>query len=388
MFEKVCIKSKKAGEQKIDIVFLIDTMLFYGEVNVLVYRDELATLLTYFGEDLLAELIDAGRIKLHIRQELFGVPAVPIKDSTHYGCLITQKKDESLSSVLYEAHRSITRNSTKNMAFSDRFSKITSTFLYIPEIKDHIVNDFFNTSYIHKAIPELLKSRIPEYKIPENLIFEIEKDSKDIMPFETYSINSNIDINLINKIRLGKGIKYPFDYAGIILALMESRGDNYISGQFESELVTDKDYSSLIGLQLTDAVQKAIKSEEQINLFNEHVLTEYPSIGDAFINKSINGKELIKLLVQGDKFREWLKDVPMDSSLINRYIQEVTKETLADKKWVKGTRFAVTQLFGFIPVVGNIVSGIDTFLVEKLLKGWKPNHFIDKELKPLLKSTI
>lgn len=360
-------------------------MLFYGEVNVLVYRDELATLLTYFGEDLLAELITAGRIKLHIRQELFGVPVVPVANSTHYGCLITQKKNESLSSVLYEAHQSIIRNSAKSMAFSDRFSKITSTFLYVPEIKDHIINDFFNKQYIQNAISLLLKSSVPEYSIPQDFIFEIKEDTTQIMPFETYSIDSNIDVNLINKIRSEKGISYPFDYAGFMLALMESRGDNYIAGQFESELVTDKDYSSLIGLQLTDAIQKSLRSEEQINLFNEHILTECPSIGDAFINRTISGKDLIKLLVEGDKFREWLKNVPFDSSLINKYIEEITKETLADKKWVKGIRFVVTQLFSYIPAVGYIASGIDIFFVEKLLKGWKPNHFIDKELKPMLK---
>ncbi|WP_321439063.1 hypothetical protein [uncultured Bacteroides sp.] len=385
MFEKVCIKSKKSGNQKIDIVFLIDTMLFYGEVNVLVYKEELATLLIYFGEDLLNELISSGRIKLHIRQEIFGVPAVPVENEKHYGCLIVQKKDESLSSVLYEAHQSVIRNSTKSIAFSDRFSKITSAFSYIPEVKDHIINDFSNQLYIQKAIPELLRTSIPEYNIPQDLIFEIEKDSVHVMPFDTYSINSNIDVELINKIRSQKGIAYSFDYAGFILALMESRGDNYIAGQFESELVTDKEYSSLIGLQLTDSVQKSIKSGEQIDLFNQHILTEYPSVGEAFINKTINGKELVKLLVQGDKFREWLKTVPLDSSLINKYIEEITKETLADKKWVKGTRFAVTQIFGFIPIVGNVVSAIDTFLVDKLLKGWKPNHFIDDELKFQLK---
>lgn len=385
MFEKVCIKSKKSGNQKIDIVFLIDTMLFYGEVNVLVYKEELATLLIYFGEDLLNELINSGRIKLYIRQEIFGVPAVPAKNGKHYGCLITHKKDESLSSILYEAHHSVIRNSTKSIAFSDRFSKITSTFSYVPEVKDHIINDFSDQLYIQKAIPELLRISIPEYNIPQDLIFEIEKDSVHIMPFDTYSINSNIDIELINKMRSQKGISYPFDYAGFILALMESRGDNYIAGQFESELVTDKEYSSLIGLQLSDAVQKSLKSDEQINLFNQHILTKYPSVGEAFINKTINGKELVKLLAQGDKFREWLRTVPLDSSLINKYIEEITKETLADKKWVKGTRFAVTQIFGLIPVVGNAVSTIDTFLVDKLLKGWKPNHFIDNELKYLLK---
>lgn len=230
-----------------------------------------------------------------------------------------------------------------------------------------------------------MRISIPEYNVPLDLIFEIEKDSVHVMPFDTYSINSNIDIELINKIRSQKGINYPFDYAGFILALMESRGDNYIAGQFESETVTDKEYSSLIGLQLNDAVQKFVKSEEQIELFNQCILTKCPSVGQAFLNKTIKGKNLVKLLVQGDKFREWLKTVPLDSNLINKYIEEVTRETLADKKWVNGIRFAVTQIFGFMPIVGNVVSAIDTFLIDKLLKGWKPNHFIDNELKLQLK---
>lgn len=360
-------------------------MLFYGEVNVLVYKEELATLLIYFGEDLLKELISSGRIKLHVCEEIFGVPVVPVGNGKHYGCLIAQKKGESLSSILYEAHYSVIHNSTKSIAFSDSFSKITSAFSYVPEVKNHIINDFSNQLYIKKAIPELLRISIPEYNVPLDLIFEIEKDSVHVMPFDTYSINSNIDIELINKIRSQKGINYPFDYAGFILALMESRGDNYIAGQFESEIVTDKEYSSLIGLQLNDAVQKFVKSEEQIELFNQCILTKCPSVGQAFLNKTIKGKDLVKLLIQGDKFREWLKTVPLESNLINKYIEEVTRETLADKKWVKGMRFAVTQIFGFMPIVGNVVSAIDTFLIDKLLKGWKPNHFIDNELKLQLK---
>lgn len=30
----------------------------------------------------------------------------------------------------------------------------------------------------------------------------------------------------------------------------------------------------------------------------------------------------------------------------------------------------------------------DTFFVDKLLRGWKPNHFIQEKLKPTLKQTL
>ena len=72
------------------------------------------------------------------------------------------------------------------------------------------------------------------------------------------------------------------------------------------------------------------------------------------------------------------------SDLVNQYINEVLAPTLADKKGVKAARFTVTELSSLIPVVGTVVSAADTFFVDKLLTGWKPNHFIDGKLKPML----
>ena len=67
MFEKICIKSRELNDGRLDMSFLIDTMLFYGEVNVLAHTAEMVTLLKTFGEDTLRELIESRRLKLHIR---------------------------------------------------------------------------------------------------------------------------------------------------------------------------------------------------------------------------------------------------------------------------------------------------------------------------------
>lgn len=65
--------------------FLIDTMLFYGEVNVLVHENELVTLLNFFDIDVLAELIRLKRIKLHVRQNILGVSKVGNAGNDQYG---------------------------------------------------------------------------------------------------------------------------------------------------------------------------------------------------------------------------------------------------------------------------------------------------------------
>ena len=53
MFEKICIVSK--GQQPLNVSLLIDTMLFYSEVNVFVLKEGLVNLLRCFGPEFLAE---------------------------------------------------------------------------------------------------------------------------------------------------------------------------------------------------------------------------------------------------------------------------------------------------------------------------------------------
>jgi len=151
-----------------------------------------------------------------------------------------------------------------------------------------------------------------------------------------------------------------------------------------SEFATSDLHSSLMNLQIADVIQRTRKSEGEIIEFNKHVLADCPSIGTAFVAGQITGEQLLKLLEEGDKFRKWLGTIDRDADLVNQYINEVLAPTLADKKGVKAARFTVTELSSLIPVVGTVVSAADTFFVDKLLTGWKPNHFIDGKLKPML----
>ena len=148
MFDKICIKSNNGNEQKIDIAFLIDTMLFYGEVNVLVHENELVTLLNFFDIDILAELIRLKRMKLHVRQNILGVSKVGNADNYQYGIGFYRSQNEDVKSVLYRAHRKIINNSIQNNKFADRFYYIVSPFEH-ESIEDKIINeDLNNTQYL------------------------------------------------------------------------------------------------------------------------------------------------------------------------------------------------------------------------------------------------
>lgn len=184
MFKKICIKSKELANQKIDISFLVDTMLFYGNVVVLAHKEELITLLKFFGEDFLKELIKSGRLDIRVRENILGSMAFP---GDRYNIDLFSKKDESYSAIIYEAHRELVRNSIKNSKFSDELSKITQAFRYTPDIIEQIKADFHNVGLLRKTLQIYLQERVPNFEMPNNLQVEIIKDSY-FGQFDAYSL--------------------------------------------------------------------------------------------------------------------------------------------------------------------------------------------------------
>ncbi len=385
MFDKICIKSREFSEGHLDMSFLIDTMLFYGEVNVLAHTAEIAKLLETFGEETLHHLILSGRMKLHIRQNILGIGHQPSGDKIHYGVELFHAKDISVHNTLYTAHQQLVHNSTRNMQFADHFAEIVTGHVYDPIVFQMIEADFQNPSYLTDSVTEILRTYIPEYSQPDPVRVEIEKDDRPVGPFSSsYVVHSNIDFGKINSIHAKYGKPNVSGHSSFLLTLVEARGDNYISGQFESEFATGDLNSTLMNMQLADVIQRTRKSEGEIIEFNKHVLADCPSIGTAFVSGQITGKQLLKLLEEGDKFRKWLGTIDPNADLVNRYISEALAPALSDKAIIKTARVAATGLAGLIPGLGTVASVADTFFVDKLINGWKPNHFIDGKLKPTL----
>lgn len=212
MFNKICIKSKKSNDQSIDIGFLIEAMLFYGNVIVLAHKDELIILLKYFGEDFLGELIKIGRVDLKIREDILGSMIFP---NNRYNVGLFSAQDETASEILYKSHREIVRNSTKNFAFSEKFSKITEPFRYGNDVTTQIRNEFDNKDLLIKSLPIYLNERVPNFELPKKLELEIVKD-ENFGPFGAYSLNSNLDLKKLNEIHKENNPDnfHPIDYSG------------------------------------------------------------------------------------------------------------------------------------------------------------------------------
>jgi len=111
-------------------------------------------------------------------------------------------------------------------------------------------------------------------------------------------------------------------------------------------------------------------------------LKNIPDIRPAIANNSIPLSKIwdARESKNGEKFRDWLRKVnPEDSrDLEKAYVEILEKDTLAESLPLRVLRFAITTAAGIIdPLIGTGVSVLDSFFVDKWLKGYSPKLFLD-----------
>lgn len=86
------------------------------------------------------------------------------------------------------------------------------------------------------------------------------------------------------------------------------------------------------------------------------------------------------------RFRRWLhsqSEEEPSEEIVSAYIDALSVPRLADRPIVKAARFLVTSALSLIPEIGEVLgtaaSLADSFVVDRILEGWTPDVFLDKE---------
>jgi hypothetical protein len=108
-------------------------------------------------------------------------------------------------------------------------------------------------------------------------------------------------------------------------------------------------------------------------------------------------RELLPVLAKARKFHDWLSNQPPDVDLIKAYYKEVTASTWIDKLPTKAARWSLFTGAGMAvdalggggigTAAGIALSAVDTFLLNKIIRDWKPHHFVQGPLKQFVGNT-
>ena len=133
------------------------------------------------------------------------------------------------------------------------------------------------------------------------------------------------------------------------------------------------------------------KSLENIQMFQDVQLSNARAIREAINSGEKSFDEFLGVLERAERFKNWLRSANPDAKLLEEYYDAATSETWAERLPTKLARFAFCTVSGALleaiaPSGAGYAAGLglgaaDAMWTDKILKGWRPNQFINGPLR-------
>lgn len=258
--------------------------------------------------------------------------------------------------------------------------KLNSDFFFPGGVVRAATDDLLDNKFVYEAIRRALIHQPGMENLLGPFAFEIFSGPKN------FHIYTDLDFDAINEVRrVRHGISDPLTSAHLINEILMARADTALAAHYGGEFYTSDVTSEIVRLRYSELLRRMGIESIELNQLKEIVISDSRSIREVLDSGERSFDEFLTLLDKSQRFRDWIQGVGPDEKLVNAYLRDVTAEG-----WIRGLpaktlRYVLSSLAGFVePITGAATSAADTYLVEKILGGWRPSHFIKGRLKPFI----
>ena len=263
-----------------------------------------------------------------------------------------------------------------------------------PIILEGTRKSILDINYVEPAARLIIKELVPEVGDTSKLSFATEHGSNGI------EVHTDFNFGKINQVYHQR---VPVEHSSITPALilshiLDTETELYFASSQLSELASSS-LSSKLGEQKIDyLISKSKSSSEKLMNFTGFVFKDAKAVREAVNSNVINVDDLVALLIKSKRFKQWLVGIAPDEDLIKQYHEEVTRKTFIDRLPGKAIRWGIFVGAGIGvsagvsatlgPIIGKAagitLSALNTFYLDKLIRGWKPNQFIEGDVKKII----
>ena len=390
MFEAVTIRRQDSmsTEKPIDIGYLFECLLFYRTVYVVADAQILKQLVLTLGLEILEELIDQKHLVVIFTEQHLAVSTTGNGKIHDLGMFTAP--DYSLQSELRKHAIALTGKRGRGRRIAQRLEMSILNVRYDEAFHQGVKQVLLDSSYVQQAASAILHRSFPDFK-SDNVQFHCEKSQLGFL------VHSNIDFQKLNEHyhRRVPPTHSSLSAAQILSYVYNAESHLYFAARQLSELAVDPLGSEIVSYRLLHLARRSSKSEESKTAFAKLVFNDAKAIREAVNEGRLKPADLLKVIKASTPFKKWLSNKDVDSDLIAEYYKEIAKETLIDRlpgksiRWTTFTGVGIAAEAAFPGVIGPALSvgltALDAFLFDKFFKGWKPNQFVEENLKPLVK---
>lgn len=397
MFQAINIQQQQMGnaDEPVNIGFLVEALLFYGRVNVVANRSALKQLVRTFGPELLLEFLTRDHLKVTFEHNFTGVVTENAETSlATYFLTVAEIDRQHLLDVLSPVVIDVVGRQGKGRRLARRLASHIDEVSIDTALGGRVMEDLSSPGYPLRAARMIVETYNRGVSLPPDPQFEL-------VPIDEvkFRIQTNLDFAKLNLIYHQNipATHSTLDAGYILSHIMEGRKMIEGAAQSDAELAVSPVYSNLIALKLETSLRLRTKSAQGICAFQDLIFDSGRSIADAINSKSTPLHEILPVLERATQFREWLQSRRPDADLVKEYFRAVTAQTWIDKLPTKVMRWSLFTgaglgldllgAGGFGTMGGIALGAADTFLIDRIIKGWKPDQFVNGPLKSLLEKS-
>lgn len=393
MFEKIILRRSESGPS-LSLGELAEALLFYQNVHIVLDRGILVELVKSIGFDGVLSLLSRPNVSAVYIEEILGTMTNTygvIQHHTFNSIFISghgdlppfkgrkQRLEYSLTSIGYD------KNASRR--FVERFRRIVPFKSYSDDyyLTGGVINaateDLNDPIFVHEAMRRILVESKGVNPLLGDFKFEVMRNQSGFYIF------TDIDFKSINEIRKNN-LEHLDDMtpAGLINEILIARADTALAAHYGGEFYTSNLTSQIIRLRYKEVLRRIGIEMEEIKQWQDITIPNTPSIKEVVNSQERSFSEFLKLLDKSQKFRDWVQSVNPDEKVVQAYLREVTSEGWINSTPTKILRYVLGCVIdSFEPISGKLFSAADSLLVERIFKGWRPNHFVDDRLKPFVK---
>ncbi len=390
MFDRICIPAKYPEQVNFDLGQLAESLIFYREVILLVNYASLKGLLAQCEPEFLLRLLASGRLRIKYLNNMFG--AICQNERTRfeqYDVCFISSETQKLNVALQKMFTELIGKRGKGRRLANRFNGNIQEISYDVSIAQQIRDELFEGTYIEDYISRRLRRTLAgdNSEVSKGLVFKFG----DLIG-KGYRLETNLDLEEVSRFSEGDNIGKP---SSIIAHYGATIADLSIWSKLGAEVAVDSNRVDILQSRFELLLNRRKDSLESIEKFQDFIFDDSKAVRETINSGRHKFEELEPILEQSDKFSGWLKDKSPDVDLVKAYFEEVTADSWIDKIPPKAMRWSLFTLAGLGldalgaggigTLAGVSLGAFDSFLLDKLVKGWKPNQFVEGPLKRIVK---
>jgi hypothetical protein len=390
MFESIVYKNSIGPGPLIDIGALAEGLLFYGRVAIVGNTGTIKDLLSRIPPFIFLSLLRDDRIEFHYLADQIGVSATPMSNGRSLHSLVSfSSPDHTIEKIGPQVFEDAAGRTGQARFGGSQFTKLLRPLDHAGFDQASVLQALSDNVATTASIEGLIRTITPDFRRPDDLRFKIEREN------EGFYVDTNIDFGQLNDVyhKVVPPAHSSLTEAYFLALLQGAYEATYFAGALDSEVAVHPIERVVQAKSVEAIVRRHSHSESEIEGFVDLTLADGRAIREAVNSGAVPFVSVIRLLESADKFRHWLQQQPVDASLVRAYYQETIKDSWADKLPTKSVRWGVFTGLGLAvdalgagglgTAAGVAISAVDSFLADKLVKGWKPHQFIEGDLASL-----